>query len=75
MIQYGYTVVDPRTGEEPDLRTIARTEEWARHLLGADGFAVMADGILVLLDTCGNYAYCPTGRFEVRWEQSPSETT
>ena len=31
-----------------------------------EGFAIQEDGTLVLMDECGNYAYCPKGRFSVQ---------
>lgn len=65
-----FTVIDKKTGEEPDTWTIARKEEWAKNLLycNIDSFAIMEDGTLILVDTCGNFAYCPLERFEVKWD-------
>ncbi len=63
----GFDVIDPKTGKYPDLWKIALTEDWAKHLMycDMDGFAIMENGQLILLDECGNFAYCPEGRFEV----------
>lgn len=63
-----FTVIDPKTGDTPDLEQIALSEEWAKHLISCDveGFALREDGILVLYDECGNLAYCPTGRFRIQ---------
>ena len=62
-----FDVIDPKTGEYPDLEHIARTEEWARNLIPCDmeGFCIDEDGNLLLMDECGNCAYCPPGRFKV----------
>jgi hypothetical protein len=62
-----FRVIDTLTGQPPDLRNIALTEDWADVLMSADmeGFAIEEDGTLLLLDECGNFAYCPEGRFRV----------
>ena len=62
-----FNVIDPKTGEYPDLEHIARTEEWAKNLIPCDmeGFCINEDGNLLLMDECGNYAYCPPDRFQV----------
>lgn len=62
-----FTVIDTTTNEYPDLWKIATTEEWAKHLMYCDmeGFAISEDGALLLLDECGNVAYCPADRFKV----------
>ena len=62
-----FTVLDTRTGQEPDLWNIALTEDWAKDLMYCDmeGFALEEDGTLLLLDECGKYAYCPEGRFRI----------
>lgn len=65
-----FNVIDPKTGEYPDLEHIARTEEWAKNLIpcDVDGFCINEDGNLLLMDECGNYAYCPEDRFQVNFE-------
>jgi hypothetical protein len=65
-----FKVVDPRTGEYPDLRRIALTEDWARGLMYCDmeGFALEEDGTLLLLDECGAYREAPADRFVVEFE-------
>lgn len=62
-----FKVLDSLTGEAPLLRKIILNEEWARNLSFSDpeGFALMQDGTLVLMDQCGNYAECPMARFKV----------
>lgn len=62
-----FDVVDPKTGEYQNLEKIALREDWAKGLMycDMDGFAIMEDGELLLLDDCGNFAYCPNGRFEI----------
>ena len=65
-----FNVIDPKTGEYPDLEHIALTEEWAKGLMYCDmeGFYINEDGNLILMDECGNYAYCPDDRFQVNFE-------
>ena len=67
-----FNVIDPKTGEYPDLEHIALTEEWAQNLIPCDmeGFCINEDGSLLLMDECGNYAYCPLDRFQVDFEFS-----
>ena len=62
-----FTVIDKQTGTEPDTQRIALNEDWADGLIYCDmeGFAVEQDGTLMLLDECGNFRYCPPGRFLV----------
>ena len=62
-----FTVTDMLTGKPPDVEEIARYEDWARQLVWCDmeRFALCQDRTLILLDECGNSAYCPPGRFKV----------
>lgn len=62
-----FTVIDMETGEYPNLQKIALTEKWARGFIPyeMEGFAVTEDGHLILMDECGQYSYCPEGRFKV----------
>ena len=50
-----------------DVERIAIGEEWAKNLCHCDieGFAITEDGLLMLIDECGNCAYCPNDRFTV----------
>lgn len=68
----GFTVIDNKTGEYPDLFAIALKEKWAEDLMYADmeGFSILEDGSLLLVDECGRYAYCPEGRFTVVMEEA-----
>ena len=61
-----FDVIDRKTGKYPDLEQIALNEDWAKRLIYCDmeGFAMLEDGNLILLDECGNYEYCPPDRFE-----------
>lgn len=65
-----FSVIDLKTGKYPDLEHIARTEEWAQNLIPCDveGFCINEDGNLILMDECGNYAYCPPDRFKVSFD-------
>ena len=60
-----FKVIDNNTGKEADICEIALKEDWAKDLIYCDmqGFAILDDGNLVLLDECGKYVYCPNGRF------------
>lgn len=71
----GFTVIDNRTGHEPDYEKIALTEDWAKHLIYCDveGFALTENGSIVLLDECGNYVYVPENRFRVVFDNNCSE--
>ena len=62
-----FIVIDNITGKEADIGEIALKEDWAKGLIYCDmqGFALLEDGTLVLLDECGKYEYCPSGRFTV----------
>ena len=62
-----FKVIDKKTGKEADEYAIALNEKWAEGLCYCDmeGFAITNDGYLILLDECGNFAYCPLDRFEV----------
>lgn len=66
-----FEVWDNNTNSTPDLEGIALNEEWAKGLCYCDmeGFAILEDGSLVLLDECGNFAYCPPDRFTVVFER------
>lgn len=52
-----------------DLEQIALTQKWAKGLIYCDmeGFAVGPDGILLLLDECGQHRYPPEGLFHIEW--------
>lgn len=67
-----FSVIDNKTGEYPDLYTIALKEDWAKGLLYCDmeGFSVNEDGQLILSDECGKFVYCPSDRFTVVFEDS-----
>lgn len=73
----GFDVIDTKTGEYPDLWDIALKEDWAKDLMYCDmeGFAIEEDGPLLLLDECGEFRYCPIGRFEVRRPPDGEEET
>lgn len=70
-----FSVIDKETGNEADTYQIALHEKWAKGLIycDIDGFAIMENGDLVLLDECGRVAYCPPDRFEVRFEEESEE--
>lgn len=62
----GFKVIDSESGEEADVKRIAKSEKWASSLVWTDmaGFALDQDGDIMLMDGCGNYAWPPDGRFE-----------
>lgn len=65
-----FHIIDKLTGKAPDLEQIALKENWAKNLMYCDmeGFAILEDGVLILLDQCGQCAFCPEERFEVTIE-------
>lgn len=65
-----FTVIDTKTGKEADEYNIALYEEWAKHLCycDMDGWAIMDDGTLLLVDECGRFAYADRERFKVVWD-------
>lgn len=62
-----FKVIDKNTNKEADVERIAISEDWAKNLCHCDieGFAITEDGLLMLIDECGNSAYCPNDRFAV----------
>lgn len=70
-----FKVIDKTTGTEPFVEKIAKTEDWAQNLIYCDieGFALTEDGLLVLMDECGNVAYCPPDRFDVYFTEGEEE--
>lgn len=62
-----FRVIDKKTGKEADTYEIALHEEWAKELCycDMDGFAILEDGTLLLVDECGKFEYCDADRFEV----------
>lgn len=67
-----FKVIDNNTGKEADIGKIALKEDWAKGLMYCDmqGFAILDDGNLVLLDECGKFEYCPSERFSIKFEDS-----
>ena len=65
-----FRVIDKRTGKEPifDYNHLFK-EKWFKQskLIWCDleGWCISEDGILMLVDECGNSAYAPMDRFEV----------
>lgn len=64
-----FIVIDKTTGKEADEYRIALCEEWAKALCycDIDGFALLHDGTLLLVDECGRFEYCDPERFEIKW--------
>lgn len=71
-----FKVIDNKTGKEPDLEDIVLNERWAFDLIHCDmqGFAITDEGDLIMLDECGNYEFCPQGRFTVVMEGADNGT-
>lgn len=74
-VEHHFYVFDKKTGKEADVYEIALNEDWAKHLMycDMDGFAIDQDGILILIDECGQLAYCSSGRFEICTESRLKE--
>ena len=69
-----FTIIDNTTGNYPDCEKIALEEDWAKGLIycDIDTFAITEDGNLILMDDCGNSAYCPADRFTIAFENAIS---
>lgn len=67
-----FKVIDNNTGKEADIGKIALKEDWAKDLMYCDmqGFAILDNGNLILLDECGKFEYCPSERFSIQFEDS-----
>ena len=67
LVEFPFCVFDKKKNKEADCYKIALKEDWAKCLCYCDmeGFAITQDGMLILLDECGRYAYCPDNRFKV----------
>lgn len=67
LVEFPFCVFDKKKNKEADCYKIALKEDWAKCLCYCDmeGFAITQDGILILLDECGRYTYCPYNRFKV----------
>ena len=70
-----FTVIDKKTRKEADEYEIALKEDWAKGLMycDMDGFALLQDGTLILVDECGRFEYCPADRFEIVFEDSEED--
>lgn len=66
-----FSVIDLKTGKEPDTEDIALHEDWAKGLVYCDmeGFTIGENGDLYLLDECERWKPCPEGRFKVVYEE------
>jgi len=66
-----FTVIDNLTGKEADEYKIVKSEDWAKHLMLGDieAFALEDNGSLLLIDDCGNVAYCPDDRFSIVFDE------
>lgn len=75
LVELPFVVVDKKTKKEADCYNIALKEDWAKGLCYCDmeGFAITQDGMLILLDECGRYTYCPDNRFKVVAESELKE--
>ena len=67
LVEFPFCVFDKKKNKEADCYKIALKEDWAKCLCycDMDGFAITQDGMLILLDECGRYTYCPDNRFKV----------
>ena len=69
-----FRVIDNKTGKYADPYEIALFEEWAQGFCYCyiDGFAILEDGKLLIVDDSGHYVYCDSERFKVVLEdESP----
>lgn len=70
-----FRVIDRKTSIYADPYQIALKEEWAKCLCYCDmeGFALLEDGTLILLDECGKFCYCPEDRFLIDFVKEGDE--
>ena len=75
IVELPFVVIDKKTKKEADCYKIALKEDWAKRLCycDMDGFAITQEGMLILLDECGQYTYCPDNRFKVVAESDIEE--
>ena len=75
LVELPFCVFDKKKNKEADCYKIALKEDWAKCLCYCDmeGFAITQDGMLILLDECGRYTYCPDNRFKVVAESELEE--
>ena len=65
-----FRIIDKKTGKEPTGRVIDNLAKKGNlKRFDIDGFAVCEDGLLILMDECGNYMYCDRKRFIVDAER------
>ena len=65
-----FRVIDKKTGKEPTERVIDNIAKKQNLMLfDIDQFAICEDGSIILLDDCGNVAYCDRKRFKVVVEE------
>lgn len=69
-----FKIIDRKTGKEPTQRVINNIARKS-HLMefDIDQFAICEDGQIILLDDCGNIAYCDMKRFKVEMEADKGE--
>lgn len=62
-----FQIIDKKTGKEPTQRVIDNIAKKG-HLMvmDIDQFAVCEDGQIILIDDCGDIAYCDMNRFEAK---------
>ena len=67
LVEFPFCVFDKKKNKEADCYKIALKEDWATCFCycAMEGFAITQDGILILLDECGRFTYCPDNRFKV----------
>ena len=75
LVEFPFCVFDKKKNKEADCYKIALKEDWAKCLCycNMEGFAITQDGMLILLDECGRYTYCPDNRFKVVAESELKE--
>lgn len=64
-----FKIIDRKTGKEPTQRVIDNIARKSNLMVfDIDQFAICEDGQIILLDDCGNIAYCDMERFKVEME-------
>lgn len=62
-----FEIIDKKTGKPPTQRVITNiAKKYGLLEFDIDEFAVTESGQIILLDDCGNIAYCDPNRFIVK---------
>ena len=68
-----FKIIDRKTGKEPTYRVVKNIAKRGGLMeMDIDGFYVSEDGLIVLVDDCGNATWVDMGRFKVEVQDADS---